>query len=296
MIRNVLSLFDGISCGQMAMHDIPFGRYYASEIDNQAVMQTRQNFPDTVVLGDVTRWREWDVPWDEIDLLIGGSPCQGFSNANDKRKRFKDPRSDLFYVYVDILKFIRARNPNVKFLFENVASMDEMDMLHMSGALGVRAQKISSDLFSAQGRIRYYWSNIRTRSSLLGMPETNFTLPDRPNRVVLGHILDSRVPDSLTVTRSEPLMQYANYVQYKDSQYYRFWRVTGKHGTLCAYGKDVTGVYVNGVTRRLTTDEVCRLQTIPETYRWYVSPSKIYEQVGNGWTVDLINYLLKQML
>ena len=123
---NVLSLFDGMSCGQIALEraGVNVRKYYASELDKYAIKVTQANYPDTIQLGDVTKWREWDIDWASIDLLIGGSPCQGFSFAG-KQLAFDDPRSKLFFVYVDILNHIRSVNPDVKFLLENVKMKKE---------------------------------------------------------------------------------------------------------------------------------------------------------------------------
>lgn len=123
---NVLSLFDGMSCGQIALNRIGIkpSKYYAAELDKYAITVTQANYPGTIQLGDVTKWREWDLDWASIDLLIGGSPCQGFSFAG-KQLAFDDPRSKLFFVYVDILNHIKSVNPNVKFLLENVKMKKE---------------------------------------------------------------------------------------------------------------------------------------------------------------------------
>jgi DNA-cytosine methyltransferase len=155
----VLSLFDGMSCGQIALNRIGIKPdvYYASELDKYAIQVTQANWPYTVQLGDVTKWREWDLPWSEIDLLIGGSPCQGFSFAG-KQLAFDDPRSKLFFVYVDILNHIRSVNPNVKFMLENV-KMKKEHLAVISEQLGVEPVFINSALVSAQNRQRYYWAN-----------------------------------------------------------------------------------------------------------------------------------------
>ena len=165
-IRNVLSLFDGISCGQVALGraGIEFDAYYASELDKYPIKITQANYPDTVQLGDVTKWREWDIDWSSIDLLIGGSPCQGFSFAG-KQLAFDDPRSKLFFVYVDILNHIREFNPGVKFLLENVKMKKEF-LAVISEHLGVEPVFINSSLVSAQNRQRYYWANWE-----FGLPE-----------------------------------------------------------------------------------------------------------------------------
>lgn len=156
---NVLSLFDGISCGRVALRraGIPVNKYYASEIDKYAIMITQNNFPDTVQLGDVTKWEDWDIDWGSIDLLIGGSPCQGFSFAG-KQLNFNDPRSKLFFDYVNILNHIQKHNPNVKFLVENVKMKQEFQDI-FSNMLGVQPVEINSALLSAQNRKRLYWTN-----------------------------------------------------------------------------------------------------------------------------------------
>lgn len=156
---NVLSLFDGISAGQVALKraGIEVTNYYAAEIDKYAIKVTMANYPNTIQLGDVTKWREWDIDWASIDLLIGGSPCQGFSFAG-KQLAFDDPRSALFFVYVDILNHIKSVNPNVKFMLENV-KMKKEHLAVISEQLGVEPVFINSALVSAQNRQRYYWCN-----------------------------------------------------------------------------------------------------------------------------------------
>lgn len=161
---NVLSLFDGMSCGRIALEraGINVNKYYASELDKYAIKVTQENWPKTIQLGDVTKWREWDIDWSSIDLLIGGSPCQGFSFAG-KQLAFDDPRSKLFFVYVDILNHIKwirkiAGKSELKFMLENVKM--KKDFLNViSEKLGVQPVFINSALVSAQNRQRYYWAN-----------------------------------------------------------------------------------------------------------------------------------------
>ena len=155
----VLSLFDGISCGMVALEraGIPVDAYYASEIDKNAIAISQKNYPDIIRLGDVTKWREWDIPWAEIDLLIGGSPCQGFSFAG-KQLNFNDPRSKLFFEFVDILNHIKSVNPDVKFLLENVKMKKEYQDV-ITEKLSVEPLPINSKCLSAQQRNRLYWFN-----------------------------------------------------------------------------------------------------------------------------------------
>jgi len=156
----VLSLFDGMSCGQIALNQlgIKVDEYYASEIDKWAIQVTQKNYPDTIQLGDITKWREWDIDWASINLVYGGSPCQGFSFAG-KQLAFDDPRSKLFFEFVDIVNHIKSLNPDVKFLLENVRMKKEyLDVI--SEYMGVQPVMINSALVSAQNRVRFYWTNI----------------------------------------------------------------------------------------------------------------------------------------
>ena len=199
----VLSLFDGMSCGAIALREagIQVSRYYASEIDRHAIMQTIHNFPDTVQLGNVSDVRASDLP--PIDLLIGGSPCQGFSIAG-KQMNFKDPRSALFFEYVRILREIQAYNPGVKFLLENVAMKKEYENV-ISRHLGLFPVMINSGLVSAQNRARLYWTNIRTRSEPNLFGSTVFTdIPQPPDRgIFLKDILEKDVDPCYFLTEEQ---------------------------------------------------------------------------------------------
>lgn len=191
----VLSLFDGMSCGQIALRElgVPIERYYASEIDKHAIKQTQLNFPDAIQLGDVEKWREWNIEWEEIDLLLAGSPCQGFSLAG-KMLGHDDPRSRLYWVFLDILHHVQKLNPNVKYLLENVR-MRLSDELRINESLGIRPVVINSALVSAQNRVRLYWSDIRTKSEgIFGELLTDIPQPaDRG--IYIGDILDDEVDE-----------------------------------------------------------------------------------------------------
>ena len=199
----VLSLFDGMSCGAIALREegIRIERYLASEIDRHAIAQTRLNFPDTVQLGSVTEVSASELP--HIDLLIGGSPCQGFSIAG-KQLNFNDPRSALFFEYVRILNEIRQYNPNVKFLLENVVMRKEYEAV-ISRSLGLFPVMINSALVSAQNRARLYWTNIRTRSEANLFDTSVFTdIPQPADRgIFLKDILEENVDSRYFLTEEQ---------------------------------------------------------------------------------------------
>ena len=152
---NVLSLFDGISCGQIALEraGIKVDNYYASEIKDIAIKVTQLHYPNTIQLGDVRNIKAEDLP--KIDLLIGGSPCQDFSNANRNKDGLEGEKSGLFYQYLRLLHELKPRY----FLLENVA-MKKEERKRISDMLGVEPILINSNLVSAQNRKRLYWTNI----------------------------------------------------------------------------------------------------------------------------------------
>ena len=191
----VVSLFDGMSCLQIALIELGMKpqKYYASEIDQHAIKQTQLNFPDTIQLGSVTEWKTWDIDWSKVSLIGAGSPCQGFSFAG-KQLAFDDPRSVLFFVFIDILNHCRKFNPNVKFLLENV-DMKREHMKVINDSCGLFPVNINSNLVSAQNRNRWYWSNIRTKQvGLFG--ETHTDIPQPKDRgILLKDILEKEVPE-----------------------------------------------------------------------------------------------------
>ena len=191
-----------MSCGQIALREagIKVDKYFASEIDKHAIAQTQLNFPNTIQLGDVTKVKGNDLP--KIDLLIGGSPCQGFSFAGNQLN-FNDPRSALFFEFVRILKEVRAINPNVKFLLENVRMRKEYEAI-ISNELGLFPVEINSALVSAQNRVRLYWTNIRTREEGL-FSEVYTDIPQPEDRgILLKDILEPEevVPGKYNVSES----------------------------------------------------------------------------------------------
>lgn len=303
-LRNVLSLFDGMSCGQIALVEegFTFDNYYASEIDDNAIAHTQLNFPNTIQLGDVERWREWDIDWSSIDLILAGSPCQGFSTQGFGRA-FDDPRSKLFWRFVEILEHVRNFNPDVKFLLENVKMKDEW-MLVITKALSVYPVMINSALVSAQERERYYWSNIRTRHWFGATPTTDIPQP-RDRGLVVRDIAErgfvTRKANRLDIKFKNVVPTYKN----GHAIYPTRFRSEGQINTLD--GKAYTLICSNdpvilrsfeddrGCIKLFTETELKRLQTVPNWYEMFGDYITIAKLLGNGWTVDVIRHILSFM-
>ena len=167
---DVVSLFNGMNTGRQALENvgIKVNKYYSSEIKPYAIELTQYHFPDTIQVGDVTKWREWNIDWQSIDLILSGSPCQDLSAAG-KRAGINGKKSSLFFTFVEILNHVKKLNPKVLFLQENVGSASKLDVGIMSRELGVYPVRINSKLVTAQLRDRYYWSNIRTKETMFDL-------------------------------------------------------------------------------------------------------------------------------
>jgi DNA (cytosine-5)-methyltransferase 3A len=265
---NVLSLFDGMSCGQIALNKISvkYDNYYASEIDKHAISVTQDNYPETKQLGDVTNIRGKDLP--KIDLLIGGSPCQGFSYAG-KQLNFEDPRSKLFFEYVRILKETKPKY----FLLENVRMKKEWQDI-ITKELGVEPIEINSALVSAQNRVRYYWTNIPVDE-----------LKDR--KIKLTQIIKG-------ATGAARRARYINGVSGKTFQNTEL-REDDKANAMTTVKKNCMVSFSNGEIRYLTRNEAEALQTVPKNYTKATSESQAHKMLGNGWTVDVIAHIFKSL-
>ena len=273
---NVLSLFDGMSCGQIALDKlgIKVNNYFASEIDKYAMQVTKHNYPNTKHIGDVTKVKGDTLP--KIDLLIGGSPCQGFSFAG-KLLNFKDQRSKLFFEFVRLLKECKPRY----FLLENVVMKQEYQDV-ISEHLKVKPIMINSSLVSAQSRKRLYWTNIKIA----------FLPADKG--YVVSDISENIVSDKYNLS---------SLAQAKIEKYSKGYKLTGKAPTLTtelahSTGSNITPKLIKeiGKNRRATPVECERLQTVPDNYTSMVSDTQRYRMLGNGWTVDVIAHIFKGLL
>ncbi len=359
---NVLSLFDGMSCGRIALDrlGIKVDNYYASEIDKYAMKVSEANYPDIIQIGDVTKINYDELP--QIDLIMGGSPCQGFSFAG-KQLAFDDPRSALFFCFWRAVKHLKPKY----FLLENVRMKKEyLDVI--SEYMGVEPIMINSALVSAQNRVRYYWTNIpgieqpeqrgiilrdiletqtnekpvkdternqrhyrnndekslcMTATMYKGAGNNGMTLVqethDKPNKihdipkdVLKDNERQRRVygkngksptllarSDTPKVMKSDKPLHIGTAVDIKGhDQIKRVYSEDGKSSTLttCGGGHREPKVAIDNIYwRKLTPVECERLQTVPDNYTNHVSNTQRYKMLGNGWTIETIAHILKNM-
>ena len=284
---NVLSLFDGMSCGQIALKElnIKVDKYYASEIDKYTIQVTQHNFPNTIQLGDVTKVFAKDLP--KIDLLIGGSPCQGFSFAG-AGLNFEDERSKLFFEFVRLKNELKPKY----FLLENVKMKKEFQDI-ISEQLGVKPIMINSSLVSAQNRERLYWTNI----PVIGQPDDK--------GILLKDIIENGFIDrSKAYCIDANYWKGGNFTQYytkarrqlvfKDKAQTILSTIFKENAKSMMQRKKLGLVVSDGeYARKLTPIECERLQTVPDNYTNCVSDTQRYKMLGNGWTVEVIKHIFK---
>jgi len=323
---NVLSLFDGMSCGQIALNrlGVKYDKYFASEIDKYAMQITKQNYPDTIHIGDVTAIKAAELS--KIDLLMGGSPCQGFSFAGSQLA-FDDPRSKLFFEFVRLLKELKPKY----FLLENVKMKKEyLDII--TEHLEVEPILINSALVSAQNRQRYYWTNIPGIAQpkdkgivLKDILETNPNeITKMSDRFVNRQINNKK--DKCLIDESKPKASNLSAMEYvkngRQGDYLacdydgkpkqvgiatdingydiikRVYSENGKSPTLTTMGgghREPKVAIDATYWRKLTPLECERLQTVPDNYTEGVSNTQRYKMLGNGWTVDVICHILSHL-
>jgi DNA-cytosine methyltransferase len=330
----VLSLFDGMSCGRIALEreGITVTKYYASEIDKYAEKISASNYPDIIRLGDITKWREWDI--ETPDIIIAGSPCQGFSFAG-KGLNFEDPRSALFFVFADILKHYHPKY----FLLENVKMKAEHNDV-ISSLLGeiypecvnqgeifrtgrLEPVLINSALVSAQNRERLYWCNWKVEQPkdmgiyLKDIIENGQTEREKSYCIDANY---ANAGDEKSYLEHGRRQLIANNRKSESCELRRIKnrkQLNEKASTLLSLswkGEDANGVTIIPVTysgasggnlepetstdkitwRKLTVTECERLQTVPDGYCRAVSNFRAYHALGNGWTVDVIAHILKE--
>jgi len=309
---NVLSLFDGISCGQVALHraGIPINKYYASEIDQRAVKVTQRNWPKTIQFGDVTKIKKEHF-MSPIDILIGGSPCQGFSFAG-KQLNFDDPRSQLFFEFVRLRDELKPKY----FFLENVRMKKESQNV-ISKYLGVEPIFVNSALVSAQNRQRLYWTNIEgfvmpeDRGLVLddildGTPftKTSFTKNVNPSEMGMNgniHLTIKRAPclttnkgEGIKIGRCIQIGTENNNNRRHRAAIYSIQRKSPCVTAVC--GGNQENKISNGYAyRKMTVTEYERAQGLRDGYTKNISSAAAYHALGNGWQVDTIVEFFKNI-
>lgn len=283
---NVLSLFDGMSCGRIALEraGINVGNYFASEIDKHAIKVSKANWNDVTQVGSVT-----DISYKDgilitpngnykvnIDLVIGGSPCQSFSTLGNGSGF--DGKSGLFYEYLRVLREVKPKN----FLLENVRMKKEWKDL-ISKELGVEPIEINSNLVSAQNRARLYWTNIPGGEQ----PE------DRG--ILVKDILDETLHESSILT--EARLKWILSDNGKNCLNKKYASLDTIKANCLTARSDVSWncnyVTRNGMITKFSVEEYEKLQTVPIDYTSAVSNANRYKMLGNGWTVDVIAHIFK---
>lgn len=284
----IVSVCDGISCGMVALEraGIPVERYVAYEIEPNAIKISKKNYPMIEHCGDVTTADF--TKYRGFDLLIGGTPCQSLSITQSKTRQHLDGKSKLFFEFVRALEEMKPRF----FLFENVASMNEESKQVISELLGCKPVFIDSKTFSAQSRPRYYWTNIPVET--VQPPECPDVLKDImqadvPEKYFYNcgfdfHGLDKTVCATIHINGHDILKRVNSPLAKCQTL------------TTCGGGNTQKKVMDNGRPRKLTPLEYERLQTLPDNYTAGVADGHRYTAIGNGWTVDVIAYLLKGCL
>jgi len=301
----VLSLFDGISCARVALDRIGYKDvvYYASEIDKYAKQISQKNWPDIIQIGDVKEINGGDV-MGEIDLLIGGSPCQDLSIAKKDRKGLDGERSGLFWEYVRILKEVKPKY----FVLENVDSMPKEAKDIITKTLGVEPIMINATLVSAQNRKRLFWTNIPN----VVLPEDkgivlkDILLPDTYTEFDKSFALTANYNGAVlwnSIEKSQRTMVWTKPIKVghfkSGGQGQRVYSIDGKSVTLSALGGGwgaKTGLYkIKDYARKLEPIECERLQGLPDNYTFGVSKNERRKMLGNAFNVDVVAHILSFM-
>jgi DNA (cytosine-5)-methyltransferase 3A len=320
----VLSLFDGISCGRVALEraGIKVKAYYASEIDKHAIKVSKDNWCDIAHIGDVTKvfykggiltTENGDIDIGKVDLVLAGSPCQGFSMAG-KQLAFEDERSKLYFKFESLFADVKQHNPEAKFLLENV-KMKQEHKDFISQRLGVEPIAINSNLVSAQNRYRLYWTNIQgvkqpedkgiTLEDILidEIDEKYFVKTGRLSWLQKfgevkekdGYVAFNPEKAKCLTVRGEPSWNTTYILQWPHGGNPGGYRAEGgKTPTLTTSSWEANNLLLHeGSVRKLSPVECERLQTLTDGYTKVVSDSQRYKALGNGWTADVIAHVLK---
>jgi DNA-cytosine methyltransferase len=308
----VLSLFDGMSCGQLALNKIGIKprEYYASEIDKNAIKVTQANFPDTIQLGDITKWKEWNIDWKGFDLICAGFPCQAWSKAGGKLGT-DDPRGALVFTLIEIYNHIKTLNPNCVFLFENVKMKNE-HLAFINDLFETEPHQFNSLAVSAQNRLRMYWTNIpnvmppKDRNILISditEPDSGgkFLDQDKANRILQLASMDHKSrkkhhKEKLCTGHVKITIPPGKYI-YTSHLGQNGGIVRDKAATMTTANSMAVTEIKDGILgiRKLTPIECEKLQNVPKNYTNLVCDSARFHMLGNGWTVDMIAHILSYL-
>lgn len=317
---NVLSLFDGMSAGQLALQiiGVKVKNYYASEINKSAIQKTMDNFPNTIQLGDVRSIDTLTLP--KIDLLIGGSPCTDFSFQGKNKGMSTKCKKDILdletylalkeqnfefegesYLFWEYMRINNSINPNYFFL-ENVLMTEKWKKV-LTKAIGINSILINSSLVSAQNRKRMYWTNIGTDpAGLFGDTVVCGINQPKDKGIYLKDVLEKEVDQKYSLNKVNYISNTTvpHIVASRGRDVNGKWiqqleaRKDGKSNTLTTVEKD-NRVFDGSVIRRLTPVEYERLQTFPDNYSKGISDASRYKMLGNSWTVDVIAHIFSYL-
>jgi DNA (cytosine-5)-methyltransferase 3A len=290
---NVLSLFDGISCARIALDKlgISVDNYFASEIDESAIKISRNNYPEIIHLGDIRNINSSNLP--QIDLLIGGSPCQDLSNAQNGLG-LEGSKSGLFYEYIRLLKELKPKY----FLLENVKNKWGEKM---SEIVGVPFLHINSAIFSAQSRPRYYWTNLShppfptklNDETIASVLETNVSRVFYYDKNGLEEFIKTSAKNNKkTQDGIIKIFDLPKEIIKDNERQRRVYSIESKSPTILARA-DTTKILIESRIRKLTPLECERMQKIPDNYTIGCSNTQRYKMIGNAFTVDVIEHFLK---
>ena len=281
-MENIVSTFDGISCLQIALNrqGLEYKNYYASEIDTHCIKITQKNYPNTIQKGNICDLTKADFP-ENIDLLVGGSPCQGFSLMG-RQLNFNDDRSKLFFEFVRLKDELKPK----WFILENVVMRQDIQDA-ISDLLGVKPIKINSALFSGQNRKRLYWTNIpnveeKIAQSVASLPQITgkSILTDQTYEIATVRKGKNGSPRQIVKPATDKLGCLT-------ASYYKGVNADGRPAKSKFFGD-----YEAGKIEMLSPVECERLQTVPEGYTEGISKTQRYKALGNGFTVEVISFIL----
>jgi len=295
---NVISLFNGMSTGHTALDNIGIkvNNYYSSEIKPHAIELTQHLFSKTIQVGDVNNWREWDIDWKSIDLLLSGSPCKDLSGAGKKAGIYGE-NSGLFWRFIEILEHIKKLNPNVIFLQENVGSASKVDIGIMSRAMGIYPCRINSQLVTAQQRDRYYWTNARTKQTMF---DTVTDIPQPKDQgILLKDIIENGFVDR---DKGRAILESESRLNTNMKKLLRRYKTTGFGNVVYCVaqrgrgsGNKDNAMFNGEQIRPFTKIELCRLQGFPDNHCDILSRNKAASLLGDGWTLPIIEHIFQYL-